>query len=33
MAAEAIVLWLCGIGALGGVLIKLASDLHAAGLI
>jgi hypothetical protein len=33
MAAEAIVLWLCGAGALGGLIIRLVSELHTAGMI
>jgi hypothetical protein len=33
MAAEALVLWLCGAGALGGLLIRLVSELHTTGII
>lgn len=33
MAAEAIVLWLCGAGALGGLLIRLISELHTSGIL
>lgn len=32
MAAEAVVLWLCGAGALGGLIIRLASELQGAGM-
>jgi hypothetical protein len=32
MAAEAIVLWLCGAGALGGLIIRLVSELHNSGI-
>jgi hypothetical protein len=32
MAAEAIVLWLCGAGALGGLIIRLVSELHNSGM-
>lgn len=33
MAAEALVLWLCGAGALGGLLIRLIFELHASGIL
>jgi hypothetical protein len=32
MAAETLVLWLCGAGALGGLIIRLLSELNAPGL-
>jgi hypothetical protein len=32
MAAEAIVLWLCGAGALSGLLMRLISEMHSAGI-
>lgn len=33
MAAEPIVLWLCGAGALVGLLIRMASELQAASML
>lgn len=33
MAAEAIVLWLCGAGALGGFIIRMVSELHVLGIL
>jgi hypothetical protein len=33
MAAEAIVFWLCSLGAVSGLLIKLLYQLHASGVI
>lgn len=33
MAVEAIVLWLCCAGALGGLIIRLVSELHSSGVL
>lgn len=32
MASEAIVFWLCGLGVIGGCLIRMAAELHGVGL-
>lgn len=32
MGAEGMVFWLCGAGALGGLLVKVISELHTAGI-
>ena len=33
MAAEAVVFWLCGAGALSGFIIKIVSELHVSGML